>query len=59
MGGKGVSKRKPGQPRSKPMASGIVKRKSPLLRAEEDLSILSNRDMSGLVSDSIKKPKKD
>jgi len=59
MGGKGVSKRKPGQPRSKPMASGIVKRKSPLLRADEDLSILNNQDVPGLVSDSIKKSKQD
>jgi len=59
MGGKGVSKRKPGQTRSKPMASGIVKRKSPLLRADEDLSIHNNQDVPGLVSDSIKKSKQD
>lgn len=58
MGRKGVSKRKPGQTRSKPMSSGSAKRISSVLRVDENLPIVSGKDVPNLVSDWKKKLKK-
>ena len=58
MGRKGVSKRKPGQTRSKPMSSGTAKRISSVLQTDENQPIVSVKDVPNLVSDWKKKPKK-
>lgn len=58
MGRKGVSKRKPGQTRSKPMTSGTGKRISSVLQADENQAIDSGKDVPNLDSDWKKKPKK-
>ncbi len=58
MGRKGVSKRKPGQTRSKPMSSGITKRISSVRQADENQPTVSGKDVPNLVSDWKKKPSK-
>ncbi len=58
MGRKGVSKRKPGQTRTKPMSSGTARRISSVLRVDENQPIVSGKDAPALVSDWKKKPKK-
>jgi len=58
MGRKGVSKRKPGQTRAKPMSSGTSKRISSVLRPDENQPTVSVKDVPTLVSDWKKKPKK-
>lgn len=58
MGRKGVSKRRPGQTRSKPMSSGFGKRISPALQADENQPTVSGKDVPNLVSDWKKKPDK-
>lgn len=58
MGRKGVSKHKPGQTRSKPMSSGMTKRISSVLRADETQPIVSGKDAPNSVSDLKKKPVK-
>jgi len=59
MGRKGVSKRKPGQTRSRPMSSGTAKRISSVLQADETKPIVSVKDGLYPASDLKKKPKKD
>lgn len=58
MGRKGVSKRKPGQIRSKPMSSGTGKRISSAFQADENQPVVSGKDVPNLVSDWKKKPNK-
>lgn len=58
MGRKGVSKRKPGQTRSKPMSSGTAKRISSVLRVDENQPIVSGKDVPNLAPDWKKNPKK-
>lgn len=51
MGRKGVSKRKPGQTRSKPMSSGTAKRISSVLQVDENQPIGNGKDVPNLVLD--------
>ena len=58
MGPKGVSRRKPGPSRSRPMSSGMVKRISTVLRVDETQPVVSGKDVPDVVSDWKKKPNK-
>lgn len=58
MGRKGVSKRKSGQTRSKPMSSGTAKKISTVLRVDEKQPIDGGKDVVNSVPDKKKNPRK-
>ena len=59
MGRKGVSKRKSGQTRAKPMSSGPARRHPfPATKADEPQVISSGKDSQNPVTDQKKKPRK-